>query len=105
MKNNKVLDHFHGRIYAGNRTTGEPETDFTGNGQQWSNFRSIKLPGFDGRQTLNLDNFWLEVFTHQSNEITTQLIGLETIIKHSNTQQLKQPFTIVANLTYTSEDS
>ncbi|MBQ0756994.1 MAG: hypothetical protein KBT66_02790 [Amphritea sp.] len=104
MKNNKTLDHFKARIFTGSRTTGEPETDFSGNGEQWQDYRTIKLPGFDGSQTLNLDDFWLEVFTHQGSKVTAQLTGLETISKYSNTQQLKELFTIVASLTYIRED-
>lgn len=104
MKNNTILDQFQARIFTGSRTTGEPETDFSGNGQQWQNYRTIKLPGFDGSQTLNLDDFWLEVFTHQSSEVTAQITGLETISKYSNTQQLKERFTIVASLTYIRVD-
>lgn len=105
MNNNKTLDHFKAQIFAGKRTRGEAETSFSGHGQQWQDYRTITLPGFDGRQTLNLDDFWLEVFNHQKNEITVKLIGLETIVKYANTQQIKEPFTLVATLTYTAEDS
>ena len=105
MGNDKFVDHFKAQIFAGNHTSGEAETSFSGNGQQWQNYRTVTLPGFDGRQTLNLDDFWLEVFNHQKNEVIVKLIGLETIVKYANTQQIKQPFTLVATLTYTDESS
>ena len=105
MKYTESLDHFQAKIFTGSRTCGDSETEFSGKGQQWLNYRSIKLPGFDGSQTLNLENFWLEVFTHQNSDVTAKLTGRETIVKYSNTQQLEEPFTIVATLTYTNEDS
>lgn len=104
MDKTKKLDHFQAKVFSGNRTTGESEIEFSGQGPQWENYRTIKLPGFNGSQTLNLDNFWLDVFTHQQCIVTAKLTGLETIVKYSNTQQLKEPFTIVASLTYTCEN-
>lgn len=104
MKNNKTLDHFQASIFAGSQTTGETVMDFSGNGQQWQEYLTIKVPGFDGSQTVTLNDFWLEVFSHQSSKITAKLTGLETITKFGNSQQIKMPFTIIAHLTYTDVD-
>lgn len=105
----KELKYFEAKIFLGAEAIGEPETEFSGAAQTWQDFRTIRLPGFDGSQTLNLDGFWLKVFNHQATdiaklieiaEITEELTGVETITKYSNTQQLKQRFTIVASLSY-----
>jgi hypothetical protein len=105
MKGTNKLDHFQARIFAGSQIFGDSEFEFSGKGDQWMDYRSIKLPGFDGSQTLNLDDFWSDVFTHQHTDISAKLTGQETIVKYSNTQQLKEPFTIVASLTYGNEDN
>lgn len=102
MTTNKTLQYFQAKIFSGIRTTGDSERDFSGEGHKWQDYRTIKLPGYSGSQTLNLDDFWLEVFTHQNNEVIVKLTGLETITKFSDTHQIKEPFTIVANLTYIS---
>ena len=87
-------------LYPLNNTNVEATAEYTGSSNEWQSYRQIKLPGFDGSQTINLDDLWLNVFSNYPSNIQIDVTGIETIIKYSGTQQLTEKFTIIAELCY-----
>ncbi len=100
MANTSKLKKFKLTLYAGDNIDGEAVDEYQGAGEQWVNYQQLKLPGFDGSQTLNLQDFWLNVANTKPLAITTRIYGIETIVKWSNTHQIKNVFTLVAELSY-----
>ncbi|MFT7559760.1 MAG: hypothetical protein ACI93R_001675 [Flavobacteriales bacterium] len=100
MDNAKKLKMFTIKVFPVGLVNGEPETEYNGNGDEWRSCNQIKQPGFDGAQTINLDDLWLQVFSTYPKSIEVDVIGYETIVKYNNTQQLTEKFTIVADFCY-----
>lgn len=100
MSDEKVLERFSVEIFPGHRITGDALAHYTGTGDQWQQYDLIKLPGFDGSQTIDLRDFWHTVFQQQPTHYQVGVTGRETIVKWSDTQQLTEAFTLVAELSY-----
>lgn len=100
MASDKQLTFFQIKIFCGKSTQDTEERSYSESADKWEEYRCIKMPGFDGTQTIRLDDFWLTVFSDQPEHLQMEVIGLESIAKYSGVQQLKETFTIVAELTY-----
>ena len=100
MADPKKLKVFCIRIFPAGLINGEAKVEYEGNGEEWHNYRQIKQPGFDGAQTINLNDLWLQVFSQYPKSIQMEVVGYETIVKYGNTQQLTEKFTVVADFCY-----
>ncbi|OOY35762.1 hypothetical protein [Solemya velum gill symbiont] len=100
MTDYKQLMNFDLKLYPYHQVTSQYAGSFTGTGDQWKQYQTIKQPGFNGSQVIDLTNFWRIVIEHQPSHYQCDVIGLETIVKWSSTRQLKERFTLVAQMTY-----
>ncbi len=96
----KPLKNFHLQLFLHKQTDGEALASYIGNGEQWQQYRTIMLPGFDGSQCVDLTGFWHEAFSLQISHYEGDVIGRETIVKWFDTKQLTERFTAVADLIY-----
>jgi hypothetical protein len=83
-----------------NRQDFQPIVEYSDKGINWSDYQRLKVPGFDSVQTVCLTDFWNSILSEQIEEITVPVVGVETIIKWSNTRQIKQQFKLHARLIF-----
>lgn len=100
MADVKTIKSFSVRVFPHQQLSAESVADFNGVGSLWQDYQYIKLPGFDGSQTVNLTDFWRAVFVHQPLHYQCDVIGCETIVKWSDTRTLKEKFTLIAEIVY-----
>ncbi len=94
------LAHFSLALYPLNQTKSDPVVTCTGDGEQWHDYQQLKAPGFDGSQTIDLSDCWAQVAAHAPAEIRCTVVGRETIVKWSSTQQLTEQFTLIGKFRY-----
>lgn len=90
-------------VYRGKEVNNTPENSYSGVGHDWMSYRCIYLQGFDGRITLNLELFWKKVIANKLKTFSQTLLGYETIVKFGDTMQLKEAFTVHAEIAYSDE--
>ncbi len=78
----------------------EPISQFEGDYSLLSQYQQVKIPGFDGAQTIRLEAFWGHVLPNQVTEIVFPVVGVETIVKWSNTRQIQEKFKLHAKLAF-----
>ncbi len=100
MTEAKEIKSFELELFPHQKLSADRVARFVGDGGDWQDYQSIKVPGFDGSQTINLTDFWCAVFEHQQSHYQCDVIGNETIVKWSDTRVLKEHFTLIARITY-----
>ena len=94
------IKNFTLELFNGNDVDREPEYSCQGVGLEWLNYQQIKLPGFDAMVSVSLESVWQEAIQQQKSSATVLVTGYETIVKFSNTMQLKTPFTAKLSINY-----
>jgi hypothetical protein len=87
-------------IYESKNINREPILSYKGATDDWLKYSTVRPRSFDESYTLNLEDFWGKVLTNQFTEYTETITGYATIIKFSNTMQLKHSFTAYVVCTY-----
>lgn len=100
MADKKILTAFNLSLFLCGQNDAEPCAQYEGSGDEWTSYLQIKQPGFDGYQTINLEGLWENVFSNYPKRVHMEVIGLETIVKYSDTQQFTEKFILVAELYY-----
>ena len=100
MPDAKKLKAFTLRVFPAGLVNGESAVEYEGAVDEWHDYRQIKQPGFDGSQTIHLNDLWLQVFSQYPEKIQMDVVGYETIVKYNNTQQLTEKFTVLADFCY-----
>ncbi len=105
MAQEEQLSHFSLIIYpnAFRLDSGielEPISRFEGDYSMLNQYQQIKIPGFDGAQVIQLEAFWNHVLAKQVTEVVFPVVGVETIVKWSNTRQIQEKFKLHAKLQF-----
>lgn len=91
---------FNLKLYQGKKPGDEPDYEATGEGEEWTNYTSLKFPGFDGSVVISLEDFWHYVLSKNLNSHQQLLEGRETIVKFGNVTQLKEYYTAIVEIEY-----
>ena len=100
MTNNNSLKDFRLQLFPQQQVAANAVASFTDTGDKWQRYLIIRLPGFDGSQSVDLTEFWHTVFEQCPTQHQCNVVGRETIVKWSDTKQLTEHFTLIADLTY-----
>ncbi|MEH6502824.1 MAG: hypothetical protein V7682_02860 [Cycloclasticus sp.] len=96
-----VVKSFLVEVFNGKKMDAEPEYTFQGENDEWLEYQNLRLQGFDGSISIQLENIWREVLNQQKSYFIAPVVGYETIIKFGNTMQIKTPFTVKISISYT----
>jgi len=101
MAVNANIKHFTLELFNGDNLEKTPVYSCQGVGEDWLNYQQIRLPGFDSTISVSLVSVWQEAIEQRKSNHTTAVTGFESIVKFSNTMQLKTPFTAKLSINYT----
>jgi len=100
MAVNTHIKNFKLELFNGDDVEAEPEYSCQGEGDEWLNYQQIRLPGFDTTVFVSLEAVWQQAIEQQKPSSIVSVTGYETIVKFSNTMQLKTPFTAKLSINY-----
>lgn len=86
------------RLYAGAKTTGDAEFESIIPYIKREEYRTLYLPGFDGRITIQLNDLWLQFENEELTTLTQEVTGYETIVKFSTTMQVENRYTAILEI-------
>jgi hypothetical protein len=66
-----------------------PELVFGEGATDWTDYRQLKVEGFDGSATLDLSPLWARIHGEGLSDATGECEALETIVKFGVTKQLR----------------
>lgn len=98
-----MIKTFELKVYQGSEVRDEPDFHTAGSGEAWLDYTRLKMPGFDGSISLNLEGFWSTAIENRHQQYEASVIGLETIFKLGKQVQLKERFYATVTLVYSDD--
>ena len=95
-----AIESFELRLCRGPGAGGEPELSVSGSGDEWERYLRVRVPGFDGSVSIDLEGFWAAVLEQKLEAAEAEVTGYETIVKFGDTRQLREKFTAVVKISY-----
>jgi hypothetical protein len=86
------------RVNVYHRSSADPVAQYVGTGDEWRLRSSLRTPIVDETYTVRVDGVWSDLLQGDQDRIEQDVEGLATIVKFSNTMQLREPFRVVIEI-------
>ena len=94
------VSSFRLRVHANTRVPGAPVRTCSGRGEDWHDYTTLSVEGFNGSATLKLDDVWRRALEDRQSRVVATCEALETIVKFGSTMQLRHDFKVVLEVKF-----